>query len=136
MANNQSPQLVAGGNISPSVFVKVSASADNTGLAASNGDRPIGISQVGPAQPPGVTGSDSFAAHAGEEFQLFGIGDICLLKAGSAVCWTSNDLLMPSAANDGGTTASSGNWAGAIALSTQAANTYGRVQVLSPYKVP
>ena len=32
--NNVSPQLIAGGNISPSTFVKLSTAADNTALQA------------------------------------------------------------------------------------------------------
>ena len=133
MANirNQSPSLIAGGNISPSTFVKLSTSADNTGLQAGANDPPIGISGVGTKQPPGVTGSDAYHAHSGEAIELFGCGDICLLLAGSGG-FTRGDRLKSDASGAGVTEASSGaiQNVGAIALESTTSGAYGRVQVL------
>ena len=130
MSRNQSPQLVAGGNISPSTFVKVSTAADNTALQAGANEGIIGISQVGLHQPPGVTGSDAYAAVAGENIEIFGLGDICLLKSASG--WTRGDFLKSDANGLGVTIATSGVMQniGAQALESAATNEFGRVQII------
>lgn len=131
MSNNVSPQLVSGGNISPATFVKLSASADNTALQAGANEAVIGISQPGTKDAPGLTGASAYAAEAGDNMQIFGLGDICLLKAGSGG-YTRGDRLKSDASGNGVPIAESGvaQNVGAIALESAAASEYGRVQIV------
>ena len=131
---NQSPQLQAGGTINPSRFVKLDTTHDNQGLQAGAGDRTIGISGVGTDDPPGITGSAGAHAVDGENIELFGIGDICLLQAGSGG-YIRGDLLKSDASGQGQTSTTS-VWVGAIALESAVSGEFGRVQVISPYRVP
>lgn len=132
MPRNQSPNLIAGGTINPSVFVKVSTAADNTVLQAVAGDKVIGISQVGTKFPQGVVGSTGEAADAGDNIELFGFGDVTLLLAGSGG-FTAGQFLKSDANGAGvpitGTTTPEA--VGAVALETTTAGQYGRVQVLA-----
>lgn len=131
MSRNVSPQLVAAGNISPSTFVKPYISADNSAAQAGANDPIIGISQVGTRLPPGVDGADAYAAIAGESFELFGLGDICLLVAGSGG-FVRGDRLKADASGNGVPVATSGviQNVGAVALESAAAGEKVRVQIM------
>jgi hypothetical protein len=86
MAWNQGPKFRAGGTISPAVFVKMSTTADNTVLEGTANARTIGVSQEGMKRAPGLPGSDdTIAAESGDEIDVFGLGDVCLIEAGAAV---------------------------------------------------
>lgn len=86
---NTSPHLIAGGDIRPSRFVKMGATAtthDNVGFEADAGEAVIGISMEGTNYPPlaDVAPDPHLAAKVGQTFKLYGQGDICLLYAGTA----------------------------------------------------
>lgn len=96
---SRSPNFIASGNINPSVFVKVDPANNFAALQAGVGDQPVGVSQEGTRNPPGVLGSDGFAAHAGETLTVFGEGFECLLTFGGNV--TAGDYLVPDASGRG-----------------------------------
>jgi hypothetical protein len=132
---SRSPRFIADGNINPSRFVKIE-SAGTTGYevlqAAAGTDRPIGISQEGTRQPPGVIGSDGYAAHQGETLQVYGEGEEALLTIGSGGV-TQGDYLKSDASGQGVTVAftlGSGTiFYGAVALETANAGELARVLV-------
>jgi hypothetical protein len=81
--------FISGGNINPATFVSINGNFQV--IAAVNNDAQIiGIAQIGTdiAVPPGST---VLAAKSGETLQVFGPGDVCLLKVTSAV--TAGQLL-------------------------------------------
>lgn len=128
---NQSPLLIAGGNITTHSFVKLSTSADHTALQADANEQVIGISQVGTATPPGVDGSTTYAAVAGGHLQIFGLGDICLLRLGSGGCTRGNNLKSDADGN-GVVAASTGTTVqniGAVALQSGSEGELVEVQV-------
>lgn len=129
--NNVSPQLKAGGNILPHTFVKPSATADNTGLQCGANEQMLGISQEGLRDAPGLTGASSYAAIDGDTVKIYGLGDICLLKAGSGG-YTRGDRLKSDATGGGVPIAGTGanQNVGAIALESAAAGELGRVQII------
>ena len=130
-SRNQAPQLKPNGAIKVSRFVKVDTTQDNSCLQCTLADRPIGISAVGPRDAPGTVGASALAA-VGDgldtDLELFGLGDICLLSAGTGTGWTRGAELMPDA-DGGGKAATSGNYVGAIGLESTATSEFGRVQV-------
>ena len=127
MSKSTAPNFVAGGNIAPATFVKVSTAADNTVLQAGSSDRCIGISTPSQRDAP-IANASTVAAAAGDPITIFGLGDICQLQAASGG-FTHGDMLGPDA-NGAGQTLTSG-YIGAIALESAAALAYGRVQVVS-----
>lgn len=79
------PGFIASGNINPSVAVKLDPSNNFHVLqAAAATDKPIGIAQDGTYQPPGVQGSDGFAAHTGQPITVYGEGEQCLWQVGAS----------------------------------------------------
>lgn len=120
---NVVPQLVAGGDIYPCRFVKLSAAADFTVLQADANAEVIGIAQEGSRKPPlSDLITDMKAAEAGDSVKMFTDGDVCLLEAGGTV--TRGDLLKADANGKGITVASSGTTIqnyGAVALQSGAA---------------
>lgn len=88
---NTPVNLLAGGNINPCSFVKISG--ELTGVQCSTNELAVGVAQEGTDYPPlsDVTVS-GYAARANESFRLYGLGDICLLTLGSGGC-TANDML-------------------------------------------
>lgn len=111
------PSWVAGGDISPSVFVVIDPSADETVIegGASPGQPTIGIMQQGMRDTPGLTGSNTdIAASSGDQnFHVFAIGDICPLVAGGT--FNAGAELMVTTGGRG-ILATSGYYVGAIAL--------------------
>jgi hypothetical protein len=129
------PQFFANGNINPSVFVKIdTTSGKNFSViqAAASSDSPVGISQPGTYQPPGVTGSDGYAAHVNQTLMVYGNADVCLLKIGTGGC-TAGDYLTSDVSGAGVTVAfteGTGHiFHGAQALETAAAGELCRVVV-------
>lgn len=93
------PSFLATSNILPSIFVICDPAASKNfyakaGASASvDGDNPIlGISQEGTQDPPGVTGSGTYAATDGKPIDIYGPGDVCLLTIGSGGCTAGNWL--------------------------------------------
>ena len=132
-SRNVAPNLISGGTIAPSVLVKLSTSADNTCLQAVANDKCIGISQPGTRDPQGVS-SNTYAAASGDTIELFGLGDICNLTAGTGG-WTRGDLLVSDANGNGITAATDGTLQNiaAIALESTTAGQLGRVQIVLMY---
>ena len=124
------PNLVAGGNINPSSFVKLDPNNDFWAIQAGVGDSPLGISASGTDTAPGTPGATAFAAVAGEQFVIYGIGSIVELKAG-ATGFARGPVKAD--VNGYGVTAVSTNVVGALSLETVAAGELGRVIVLQPY---
>ena len=104
------PRFTSSGNISPSRFVAISG--DSTAAQAGAGVRTIGISQEGQKKPPLPGETNVYCAEAGDPFEVFGIGQECLLELGGTV--TAGDPLK-SDANGKGVTASGTDLYGAIA---------------------
>ncbi len=80
------PNFKAGGNIAPMTVVKMSTVADETVLAA--GAAPagtIGVSQRATRNPPGTASDDGFAAIAGENIQIHGIGEVAWVLTNGAI---------------------------------------------------
>lgn len=130
------PAFLANGNISPSRFVKQDTGASEDFMVIQTTaatDHIIGVAQDGTKQPPGVTGSDAFAAHALEAIQVYGPGDVCLLKIGSGGC-TRGDYLKSDGSGQGITCAftlgANTIFTGAIALETANNGDLARVLVL------
>jgi hypothetical protein len=75
---NTPPVLVAGGTIRPCRFVKLSTTADFTGLEADANDEIIGISREGTNKFDSAN-----AAVAGDPLPIIGDGEIGLLEVGA-----------------------------------------------------
>jgi hypothetical protein len=121
-------QVRANGSINVSTFVKLDSSTSDRVIACgATTDKPLGISQEFGDTPPTPGAASGVAAIAGEPIVVYTVGDVCYLTAGSAG-WTAGDLLT-SDANGNGTTATTSNWFGAIALATVPASALGIVQV-------
>jgi hypothetical protein len=130
------PCYVAGGNINPSRFVKVSTAADNTVLEADANEGVAGISGVGTKEPPGIDTLSGLLAQAGDNVQVFGDGEVCMLKLGSGGV-TRGGYLKSDADGKGVAIATTGTTAqeiGAIALESGAADELVRVQVYRQHK--
>lgn len=81
---NTPPRLVAGGNIYPCRFVKMSTAADDRGLQATANDAPIGISYPeGRYAPLSDVVTTNYHAIEGDPIGLYGDGEQCLLELGS-----------------------------------------------------
>src|SRR5205814_2334148 len=81
--------------------------------------------------PPGTTGADiTIAARAGDHIDVFGLGDVCNLVAGSGG-WTVGDELKSDASGYGVTIGTTGDQeVGAIALETAVAGAKAKVLVV------
>ena len=124
------PNLVAGGNIAPSRFIKLSTSADNTALQAGANEEVFGISSEAGREPPLPSVSTMYAAQSGDAFNHYSEGDTCLLEYGDDV--TAGAYLKADTDGKGVPIASTGTTLqiyGARALQSGAAGTKGRVQV-------
>mgnify|MGYP001818897793 CR=1 FL=1 len=81
-----SPQLMAGGDIYPSRFVRISASADNKGTQCGANELPIGVSGVGTnVAPLNDLVTDAKHATSGQNIRLHGDGEECLVEAAEAI---------------------------------------------------
>lgn len=85
MPRPNAPSYIANGPVAPSTFVKIDPSVPSKAvIQAGNGDLPVGISQEGMRDTPGLVGSDNtIAARAGDTLGVFGDGDDCLLTMGA-----------------------------------------------------
>lgn len=128
--------LKAGGNINPSVFVELDASADATVI---QGDAStvlaFGVSGESTEDAPGLSGASSYhASTTSEAVKVFGPGESCLLTAGAAV---TRGALLKSNASGQGITATTGTYANAVAIeSASGAGELIRVRVTDPVYVP
>lgn len=120
------PALVAGEKIAPATFVTISAAAGKDHVAlqgkATSTELIIGISQDGSKLAPLPGFDTSFAAEAGDPIQIYGPGDVCLVKVGGAADLTAGVLVGPDA--DGAAIKSAaGKNVGAITLESASKTT-------------
>jgi hypothetical protein len=123
---------VAGGDIRPARFVKLSTAADFTILEADANDRPYGISIDAYQHAPIPSNTGGLAASAGESLRVYGLGDECTLTLGSGGA-TRGDMLKSD--NDGkgvvaATTGTTVQWVGAEALESGLENEKIKVRVV------
>lgn len=129
MAIISNPQLIAGADIYPCRFIKISATEDNTALQAVAGNRTIGISAEGSRYAPGTPADTGVAATDGDSIRVYGFGEICSLELGTG--GVVRNGLLKSDANGKGIATTAGDEAGAVALESGAAGERVRVQVIS-----
>ena len=132
-----SQSFMANGSIYPCRFVSLDTSASYKVIQSTSNLAILGISQVGTKDPPGVSGSDGYAADAGDQIQVFLAGSRTLLTLPAAGC-TAGDRLGPD--NDGkGVVITPGAgtdyWVGALALATQSGAGDVQVEVIGPYQI-
>ena len=124
ITNRGNPPLVAGENLSPSRFIKLSTSANQTALMCGNAERAFGITHDGQVTPPdliaaiGGSADTPYAALSGMPFEYFATSQYALLECGTA--WTRAALLTSDASGKG-KTASSTNPVNAQALTSASA---------------
>ena len=129
MSSFDQPSLIAATVIRPFRFITLGLGADSTANEANANDVTIGITTGGTREAP-QDGAVSNAAAVGDTFEWRAAGSVALLKA-DATGWTRGDRI--SSDNDGkGDVTESGEWFGAIALATTAANEVGEVLIVSP----
>lgn len=130
---NTPPRLVAGGNINPCRFVKMSTAADDRCLECDANEAPIGISYPeGRYAPQSDIVVTNYHAIAGDSVGLYGDGDQCLLELGSGGA-TRGGRLKADADGKGVAIATTGTTIqnfGAIALESGSENEKIRVFVL------
>lgn len=108
---------IAGGDINPARFVKLSTAADFTVLEADANEQTYGIS-VDAAQAAPISGASTLAASAGKSLRVYGLGEECTLELGSGGA-TRGDNLKSDADGKGvgaATTGTTVQWIGAQAL--------------------
>lgn len=87
------PQWVASGNIRPSRFVSQPLGTGFTVEEANANDkRAIGISMEGTEAAP-VPNASVYAATDGHNLKVYGVGEVCLLRAGSGG-WSAGNRLI------------------------------------------
>lgn len=125
----QSPQWVAGGNIAPSRFVMNIKTEDFTCVQATANLKVVGISMEGTREAPIPSVSTSLAAEDGENLQVYGNTEICLLELGGTV--VSGDDLKSDADGKGVVSAqgSTSQQIGAVALQAGVSGNLILVQV-------
>ena len=132
------PAFVASGNISPARFVKISGEFSVAQSGA--GEEIIGVAQEGSLAPPGIAealgGSQTYyAATSGKTLKVFGLGDVCVVTAGTGGCTAGSKVKSDAdgKAVNVGTTAGTFN-VGGIALQTVNAGEKCLIQV-NPHQV-
>lgn len=121
---------IAGGDVYPMRFVKLSTTADGKVLAAGAGDVTIGISQRGTRRSEYVDTSGKAAA-SGEPVQYFDETEECILEAGGTIA--AGDKLKSDSNGKGVATTTDKDWMGAIALQAGASGDLLKVKVQGLY---
>lgn len=129
------PNLIATGNIVPSSFVTLDATANESFKQAGVGDKILGISWEGtvPSANPIYPATTLYAATSGGTCRIYGAGEECLLLADSTG-WTAADFVKPGTAGVG-VKANTGDLVGAWAIENTAAGDWGRVIVMDPFSL-
>jgi hypothetical protein len=114
-AFNFEPSWKLSGQISPAVFVSIDSNFDEQILQSIAGDMPIGISQEGQRDAPGLAGSDSnIAGKSGDVgMRVIGLGNEALIQCGGTV--NPGNLVKPDA-NGKAVSAAPGDIYGGVAL--------------------
>jgi hypothetical protein len=130
------PPMVAGGDIRPARFVKISTAADYTLLEADANERIFGIAENASQDAP-IPSADADAADAGDSFNFYMSGEECLLELGSGGV-TRGGMLISDADGKGVAAATTGTtvqWIGAEAIESGSAGEKVRVIVRNfPYR--
>lgn len=135
------PAFVAGANISPARFVKISGDftvSQCTDGTSSAGDVVIGVSQEGSLAPPGIAealvgGTQTYyAATPGKTLKVFGLGDICVVESGANI--TAGSKVKSDEFGKAIPATTSGDNAGGIALHGVTSGEKVLIQV-NPHKV-
>lgn len=132
------PAFIASGNINPARFVKISGEFSVAQSGA--GEEIIGVAQEGSLAPPGIAealgGSQTYyAATSGKTLKVFGLGDVCVVIAGTGGCTAGTKVKSDAdgKAVNVGTSAGTFN-VGGIALQTVNAGEKCLIQV-NPHQV-
>lgn len=112
MSYSAAPSFIAGGNISPSRFVKGEAGTSNTILQCVADDRAIGISHESTLEAP-IPSASAFGATDGLTVQVYGLGEVCEVLGAATIA--AFDFLKPDA-NGSAVVAGPGDAYSAIAL--------------------
>lgn len=126
----ESHSMVAGGDIRPSRFIKVSTAADYTCLEADANEAIIGISTNAVRDAP-IPNADTDAAEAGDDLHYHPIGSVCDLELGGTV--TRADEIKSDADGKGVVRATTGTTLqnfGAIALESGVSGEFIKVLVV------
>lgn len=126
MSGFRQPTMRAGGDIRKCRFVKLSTTANKTLLEADAGETIYGISSEGSQDAP-VDGASALAGAAGDMMEWHGLGETCLLEAGSG--GLSCGTLAKSDADGKGVTAGAGDKVGAFVLTDAAEGELAEVTV-------
>lgn len=124
-------QGLAGGDIRPSRFVKLSTAADNTFLEADANEATFGIATDATQDAP-IPGADLDAAEADDQVSVNPIGSVCNLFIGAGGVTRGADI-KSDADGKGVLAATSGTtlqWVGAVALETAIENDIAKVLVV------
>lgn len=124
----QNPSYVAGGDIRPCRFVTPSSTAYIV-VESNADDHPCGISQEGFRGPNTPDITQTLAAVSGDQLEVHGEGDICLLELAETV--TAGTILKPNADGEGVAATANGDPMGARALEGGDDGDKIRVQVLT-----
>lgn len=81
---NQVKTMRANGTVYPSRFVSIDASDNNSVLQSASGQRPFAISSEGGREAPIPSLTAVYAAIEGDNLQVYGLGQTCLLELGAA----------------------------------------------------
>lgn len=128
------PHVLAGATIEPSRFIQMEPAGTNAEVIACVADTfAIGITTEAAADAP-QDGSGTFAAEAGDVVQYIGWGEEALLEA-DGTGWSSGVLLKSGAAGLGDVADTADDIACAISLEAAAAGEFGRVLVMSPFRI-
>lgn len=122
---------VAGGDIRPARFVKVSTAADNAVLEADANEAIIGIATEATQDAP-IPGASANAAESGDPVKVYTIGSECLLEIGSGGV-TAGAEIKSDADGKGVLAATTGTTVqniGAVALEAASAGELARVVVV------
>lgn len=128
------PRFLASADISPSrILIQDTTKNFHVTNPTDNTTKPIGISQDGTRDAPGITGASGLAASSGQPLNVYGDGEECLLLAGTGG-WTAGDLIGSGSTTDAGkgVTLTPGVglvWAVGRALETVSAGELGRVLI-------
>ena len=123
MPRNNAVSFLANGNIAPCRFVRADPTAgaandEQVIQAGAASDRPVGISAEWMRDPPGLVGSNNaIHAQAGDQCQVYQLGDDCLLETGGVV---NHQDLLTSDSQGRGVIAGTGDVVGARALQSAA----------------
>ena len=129
---SQTPNFHANGNISPARFVRMDTTTpDNMSVLQAGANAGIiGVSTVAGREAPIPAVSTMYAAQAGDQINVHGLNEFCLLEAGGTVA--CGDELIADSDGKGVARATSGTtiqMVGAIALEAGSSGNLIRVQV-------